>query len=426
MKNHLIFITLLCLICFSCTSYKTTITKFNLDDTNVTPVKFKTESFYLTYRIAEPEDALHLAETEAQKQAAEALKLVKQGNLKEAAELYSEAIKTKDSLELLWKYFPHNYYKMNYQWNQLEMLENIRENSTDSSFVHYKNTPPFNITFDEEPDTISIFIKHNLPMLKIKIDGKILIFIIDTGTQTTSIYKNVADKIKANILGKNKYESIGLTGNVNEFSGLLENLTIGKTKFQNIPVDIFDANSIDINFLFFNIYHLDGIIGWDILKNFDFTIDYKNEKLILRKPQKQDNQHRNLFWYYMPMVKFYVGKNNYPLLLHFDSGTSESLFSARAMSWVLGVDTNTLKTSKKKVYGIVGSTKQKYFIYPDFSFYTLSSNDVIYLNFTNIRLGDNIALHSAKLATNGILGSAYFKDKAVRIDILNGIFEIME
>ncbi len=436
MRFHfLILFIIVFSFCGCSSSRKTTFQKYDLGDTNHFPITDINFSKYIlplndyqkAYIFANPDRAMFLAETEIHKQAANALKHVKQCELQKAAEIYTEIAKTEDSLDWMWKYFPHFYYQTTYKWDKLEQAKKNMANATDSIFIPYQNLPEFNIFFNQNADTIPLEIKNGVPCIKLEINGKLYWFIIDTGCMFTSVFKNIAEDLNINIFSDYKRGGVGADGYFTVTAGILNEFKLNNIIFKNLPVSVIMSNSIDVNFLFINLAKFDGTIGWDLLQQFDFTIDYKNRQLILRKPEKKKNKNKNLFWYNIPIFQCYAKENGCPLLLFFDSGSSYTQFEAKSLKFILGIDTAQLKSKSKKMHGVQTSKKMKYWILPEFSFCTLVDTNVNCLNITNAKVSDLEEFAGwSSLIINGVLGSDCFLDKAIRVDILNGIFEIYE
>jgi hypothetical protein len=84
-------------------------------------------------------------------------------------------------------------------------------------------------------------------------------------------------------------------GPLKVFSGLLPELDLEQIKIFNFPIVVTNRDDFfKAKVLFVTYFQCDGLIGWDLLCKFDFTIDYKNKQLILRKPTKKNIVKRNL------------------------------------------------------------------------------------------------------------------------------------
>jgi len=426
MKKCLHLLLILLIITGGCTTTKVKLRKANLSDTNITFKNYIFNDFESAFRTLNPKEAYNLAKTEAQKTAAEALDYVTQSRYEDASETFINAMKTKDTLEKLWNMFSSNYYKLiNYNWWKLEEYENMF-GITDNSFVFYKNKPEFQIKFLKDSVIIPIELQSGLPMVRIKINGKFYYFLIDTGCNATIIGKNIA--ITNNIVCDNvEIASAAIDGNFICFSGFLPELDLGQIKISNFPIAVIDRNNtIKAKFLFITYFQCDGIIGWDLLCKLDVTIDYKNKQLVLRKPVKKDVTQRNLFWYYDPIVRFYC--NGYPILAFLDTGASLTFFyQVPNLSKIFEINTNSLKKGNIKHYGFANekaSLKEQYYKYPNFQCYTIANNEMSYLTASKILLVNKWNMPYIPINVDALLGSNWFKNKSIRIDMLNGLFEI--
>ena len=406
--------------------------KYNLAGTNVTLEEYELVNFIAGFRTLHPDVADSLSKTESQKTAAKGLKYVVQNKLDDAADVFCEVLMEKDSLELLWKFFPNFYHSsISYNWDKLQKYIDIRESSDNKVSGHsspsfYKNKPEFKIDFEVDSVVIPIKISNHIPLIKIKINGKYYYFLIDTGCNKTLIGKNIITP--NNIL----YDSVETTiktidGMLPVYSGFLPELDFEGIKMSNIPIDVVDKDdAVKLKFLFITFFRCDGVIGWDLLHRFDFTIDYKNKLLTLRKPIEKNIQQKNLFWYETPIVKFY-SENKLPLLFHLDSGSETTFFDLAKFSMLGLADTNNLKKRTMILYGADGNKiKNNKYEYPNFQCFTLSNNEMTHLSANKVSLLNREISSSYTLYLDGILGSGWFKNKAVRVDMKNGLFEIYE
>jgi hypothetical protein len=184
---------------------------------------------------------------------------------------------------------------------------------------------------------------------------------------------------------------------------------------------------LNVKFLFFSLAKIDGIIGWDVLSNFDFTIDYPNSQLILRKPTSRTVKHKNLMWYGMPLLKFYAGKDNYPILCMFDSGASGATFyRSEILDAVVG-DMSQFETEVNTYHGVNGSVEDTTVIVPHLKLTSVADTNVYSFNYGGAKFQYTPDVHATRdMLISGNIGSGLFLNKAVRIDIANGVFEIYD
>ena len=416
----------------SCLTTKVDFRKINLADTSISFQNHTFNDFASAFKTLHPEEAYNLAETDAQKTVAKALGYIMQNRYENAVETFVSAMTEKDSLDMLWRYFPNfYYYTIAYNWEKLEKYESSSKNYQESYFAFYSDKPGFKIEFLEDSVIVPIEFSRGFvrgrTIIKIKINGKFYSFLIDTGCSKTVIGKNIAKQ--NNIVYENR-ELTGrsFVGNITLFSSVLSELDLGQIKISNFPIAVINSNdAVRGKFLFITFFKCDGIIGWDLLSKFDFTLDYKNKQLVLRKPIKKDIEQRNLFWYYVPIIKFY--SNDYPILAFFDTGSSLNYFYQHpTLSKILEINA-TNKKRNKKFYAVSDEQlpyrKEKYYKYMNFQCYTIANNEISCFFANEILLGEN-KWNIYPINIDFLLGSSWFKNKAIRVDMLNGIFEISE
>jgi len=200
-------------------------------------------------------------------------------------------------------------------------------------------------------------------------------------------------------------------------TSIIKKLNFGNITYQNKPCFITSSNNFKFKFLFYTFLSMDGVLGWDIIKNLDITIDYKARKLYVRKPVPNQNTNGNMFWLNQPIVKL-KSSAGIDLLFHFDSGAQESAFYDFLLAKIKPTD---LKGGSESIYGFGGSVKKDIQIIPEISF-RLGQHQ---LNFTEIKSGIEIDGHFIKL--DGVLGNDIgLKSGKLHLDAKNGIFEILE
>lgn len=149
-----------------------------------------------------------------------------------------------------------------------------------SFFKNTKNYDSINLIFDGD----NIYVPVTYTINEEEYIGK---FILDLGSSVTVL--NSSTKINANSLGD--YESIGgIGGKTTGKTVFVNQFNIGKQTIFNFPIDI----SNDTNGALSSSNN-QGLIGNDILDDFDIIIDLKMSKLYL-KPNKKNNKHKKEFY----------------------------------------------------------------------------------------------------------------------------------
>lgn len=140
---------------------------------------------------------------------------------------------------------------------------------------------------NKESEKVSFSLVNNLVVVKAKVNGKELSFLLDTGIKKTMLFNVVfsdslvlkdIERIQLNGLGEgNPIQAIRSKGNLFEMEGIVN----PETPLFVIVDDLFDLSAkmgIDIH----------GIIGGDLFKDFIVKINYNNEKLTFYNPDTYD------------------------------------------------------------------------------------------------------------------------------------------
>jgi len=195
----------------------------------------------------------------------------------------------------------------------------------------------FRLVNNVKKQTVSFKLNNNLILFPIKVNGKELNFILDSGVGTTILFNiNTKDSLQLNNVQKIKLKGLGSEdaidailskGNIFSFGNVL-------SSSQNLYV-IFD-DSFDLSSKLGITIH--GIIGYEILKDFVVKINYSSKKITFyksevyqyRKCKKCETfniEFNKLKPYINVGVKLDVLSNNStPVKLLIDSGGSDAIW----------------------------------------------------------------------------------------------------
>jgi hypothetical protein len=269
--------------------------------------------------------------------------------------------------------------------------------------------------FTSHADTIPIKLYKGLVLVPVSINEKIYYFLFDTGVQLTTLSSDIIKESGCQVLNLHGKALIGSTGKSSDgHTSVIKKFNFGNYYISNLPCFITDASNLELRFLFIPYMKFDGIIGWDIIKNIDVEIDYKNKIMIIREPIERDNEHKNLFWLNDPVVKLKsIGGAN--LLFFLDLGAQESCFYDFLLQKLILKD---LDNSYTIDFGLGGSILQNTqniskinFIFDDY-----------YLCFNNLKKG--ISKPGKFFVLDGSLGNDIGQNNILRIDASNNILEI--
>ena len=312
-----------------------------------------------------------------------------------------------------------------YKWSELLELDKIYNSKQsiseiDSETAKYNHLysklselpqPTFN--FFAKPDTIPFFaLCHNSPVIQVNINGKIKNFLFDTGCGATTIFSDVASECEVFPVINDKF-IVGTGTSINIFAQFsVFNLKIGKLEINNTLAMI--GNAEHYSHMHKDLpYKIDGIIGWEIIKNIDVEIDYFHKVLIIKKPLRKHNINRNLFCVNIPIVTG-VSLDGFPLFFGFDTGASESELSQGIKK---KIKFDKLMHGIATVGSAGGYEEIDVEIVPEFEF-ILDNNKIKTKEILICKESDNSYIN-----LDGQLGGDIVLNGSIRFDYINGIFE---
>jgi hypothetical protein len=255
------------------------------------------------------------------------------------------------------------------------------------------------------------------PMIRVKINGKSYDFWLDTGSSITVLNSNVAEEIGAAVLSAEDLAVRTFGGSAPVKPSFIRRIEIGPVLLENTPAVIVDASHMILQSPPDRprpaAMRIDGIIGWDTIRQFDLLLDYANGLVEIRRPLREGYSPRNLTWMGKPFVEVRTKRGE---TLHFtlDTGAQGSFLNALALDKTGAASTSSQGT----VFGIAGTGKRA-----DKMIRTLQLD----LGGKSVGL-DGVILYgptySGMIDCDGILGSDIARFGTIRIDATNGVFAI--
>jgi hypothetical protein len=124
--------------------------------------------------------------------------------------------------------------------------------------------------------TIPFTYVDNRIVIQCKIDGQgPFAMIVDTGSPTIAVTPEVATKLSIAVQGAGTVLGTG-NKNANLQSTVVPRLTIGSLTFKNMASDVLDLTEIRTKLHF---PHLDGVIGYPVLRQFATYVDVDNKTI---------------------------------------------------------------------------------------------------------------------------------------------------
>ncbi len=258
------------------------------------------------------------------------------------------------------------------------------------------------------------------PTVLVRINGKEYHFWLDTGSTITVLSSEVARSTGISPLTQDAFTIATFGGVAPARPVAVKRLEIGGILLTNTPAILIDAQLMKVRATADGVpwsgLSVDGIIGWDIIRQFDLAISYEEGIVTIRRPRDLatlGTASQNLAWVGRPLVEVTTKQGS---KLHFtiDTGAQVSFLNGSAVkkAGVVAVSSNA------RAYGLAkngGEAAQavsvlrlgiggKSLLLRDLIVYTSASSGIIHCD--------------------GILGSDIAQFGTIRIDATNGLFSV--
>lgn len=193
------------------------------------------------------------------------------------------------------------------------------------------------------------------PVIPVRINGQEFLFWLDTGASMSIVSSTVAKAAGVSALGRDTLSIATAAGQVAAVPALIGRVDIGQLRIGNATAMIVDASLMQVRDSFGTSdsgrLRIDGIIGWDTIRELDLTINFGEGVATIRKPVRRATPLNGgtLFWAGVPIVRLQSGLGR---AVHFalDTGAQETF----ATQWLLEKAFVRVVTVQRKRIGGMG------------------------------------------------------------------------
>jgi len=167
--------------------------------------------------------------------------------------------------------------------------------------------------------TVKFQYSQSLIFVPVKINELKLLFLLNTGANTTVLDKRIADKLELPVI-KETDTVVGTAGKQPVKLVKIRSLSVGNTIIKDLVVS---SRGIG-DFLMLNGQKIDGILGTDILKNYALTIDYQAQKIAFQSAKIPAGRKKTISFDMaegIPRVEMRLN-DTFNTFFHFNSGVS--------------------------------------------------------------------------------------------------------
>ncbi len=378
-----------------------------------------------------PGDAIAAARTDSEKEFAEALGDLIAGDLEKAEQRFGKLRHT--ATDSIIRSGSRVIYTatLQYQekWNVLAALKSEtsdpKTDFNDRASIElwadaYRNIPAKKFIFHSGSSRLPMSVSAvGTPLVPVRIGNRTYNFWLDTGSSLTMLASDVAVELNIKPLVPDTLEIVTSTGRVRANPSLVPELQIGQLVVQNAPAMIVEETMMQMREPrpIEQSLHLkiDGIIGFDIIRQLDLEVDYGDNILRLRNPAaSRPDAERNLFWVGLPVVQLMSTDG---VALHFGLDTGAQLtFVTETLLDKLQLEAARIES--RRVGGLGGEISLRAPVLPDLK--VLVRGYPILFKGAVVRA----PVYQVLASLDGVLGGDVWNSGIVRIDMTNGVFAI--
>ena len=377
-----------------------------------------------------PADAVAAAHTPSETQFAEALENLMSGDIEKAEEQFAR-LRTSASDSLIRAGSRVVYTAtLQYQekWQTLAALKG--ETTQPVADLHdlasielwadaFKNVPAKVATFRSSTGRLNMSISAvGTPLVPVRIQDKVYNFWLDTGSSLTMLASDVAGELGISPLVKDTLEIVTSTGRVKALPALITQLIIGPLAVNNAPAMIVNEAMMRMGeprSSPTSPVKIDGIIGFDIIRQVDIELDYSDGILRLRDPATlRPDANRNMFWVGLPVIRI-MSVDGIPLHFGLDTGAQLTFVTETLLD---KLELQPARMERRRVGGLGGEVSLRAPVLPDLK--------VLVRGFPILFRGAFVRapVYQVLASLDGVLGGDVWNSGIVRIDMTNGVFAI--
>jgi hypothetical protein len=378
-----------------------------------------------------PAEAIATARTPSEKEFAEALGNLMAGDLEQAEQRFGKLRGTAtDSIIRVGSRVIYTA-TLQYQekWGSLAELKEEpsrpRADREDKASIElwaeaFKNVPPKTFIFHSVAARLAMSVSSvGTPLVPVRIGDKVYNFWLDTGSSLTMLASDVARDLSITPLEPDTLEIVTSTGRIQANPALIPELEIGQLVVRNAPTMIVDESMMQMRepkaIERSQRVKIDGIIGFDIIRQMDLEVDYGESILRLRDPSKsRPDGDRNMFWVGLPVVRL-TSTDGVPLHFGLDTGAQLTFVTETLLD---KLQLEAARIESRRVGGLGGEVSLRAPVLPDLK--------VLVRGFPILFRGAVVRapVYQVLASLDGVLGGDIWNSGVVRIDMTNGIFAV--
>lgn len=259
------------------------------------------------------------------------------------------------------------------------------------------------------------------PVIPVQVNGVTRHFWLDTGSSISIVSTQSAAVCRVAALVSDTLQLLTAVGRLPARPAVINSLRVGSLEVSQAPAMIVDAPLLTMRSgepaqgIAVSEERIEGVIGFDVIRRLDITIDDVRQTVTIRGPVLGDSTAaRNLAWYGLPIATV-VSDRGSVLHLALDTGAEETFGT---LSMVTKTGAHWVPAERRHVRGFGGTVLERGLVIPSVRLFL----GRVPLLLKRVFLYD--AQYPSIFVIDGTLGADLGRGGSLRIDMTNGRLEV--
>ncbi|MEO7457093.1 MAG: retropepsin-like aspartic protease [Gemmatimonadaceae bacterium] len=283
----------------------------------------------------------------------------------------------------------------------------------------FSNLPPPVVDVPGTPVTLPLLRSaFGTPIVTVRINGKPKQFWLDTGASMTLVSADVAVEAGVKLASTDSLALGVVAGHIPARAVLVDSLSLGPITAKGLSAALVNASVLRMDRRVVNgvpeVVQIDGVIGTDLLRELDITLDAAASTITIRRPHRDPRAVRNLYWVGYPVVRL-VSEDGRPLLFGLDTGAEGTYFTTSMLK-------KLPRTPVAMRRGTIGGLGSEQHMTSWVARHVALSDGDYALTLENIPVAPE--RRWTFVTFDGVIGSDVALHARLHLDFLNGVFDV--
>jgi len=256
------------------------------------------------------------------------------------------------------------------------------------------------------------------PVVTVRVNGRAHEFWLDTGASMTVLSSDAAVASRATLAARDTLAISVIAGHIPARAVYIDSLSIGGVVARGLGAALVNPGVLRLDHRMVDGVRssvaIDGVIGMDLLRQLDVTIDAIAGTITLQRPARDPRAVRNLFWVGYPVVRL-IAADGTPMLFGLDTGAEVTYVTS---AYLHQQPRTPVAVRHGAIGGLGGELQRTQWVAREVAL----SDGGFAMMLRNIPVAPDRGWTFVRF--DGVLGSDVMLASRVHLDFLNGVFEV--